>query len=58
MDADLSFSSSHAGMDLVMEGMLAKGFTAAVAPGGVVWVAWPDRRSNMLVALRCLARWR
>ena len=34
-----AYSSSHAGMGLVMEAMLAKGFTVAVAPGGVVWVA-------------------
>jgi hypothetical protein len=34
-----AYSSSHAGMGLVMEGMMAKGFTVAVAPGGVVWVA-------------------
>jgi hypothetical protein len=34
-----AYSSSHAGMGLVMEAMLAKGFTIAVAPGGVVWVA-------------------
>jgi len=34
-----AYSSSYAGMGLVMEGMLAKGFTVAVAPGGVVWVA-------------------
>jgi hypothetical protein len=34
-----AYSSSHAGMGLVMEGMLARGFTVAVAPGGVVWVA-------------------
>lgn len=34
-----AYSSSHAGMGLVMEAMLAKEFTVAVAPGGVVWVA-------------------
>ena len=34
-----AYSNSHAGMALVMEGMLARGFTVAVAPGGVVWVA-------------------
>jgi hypothetical protein len=34
-----AYSSSHAGMGLVMEAMLAKDFTVAVAPGGVVWVA-------------------
>jgi hypothetical protein len=38
-----AYSSSHAGMGLVMEGMLAKGFTVAVAPGGVVWVARAGR---------------
>jgi hypothetical protein len=38
-----AYSSSHAGMGLVMEGMLAKGFTVAVAPGGVVWVAGNGR---------------
>jgi hypothetical protein len=38
-----AYSSSHAGMGLVMEGMLAKGFTVAVAPGGVVWVAGAGR---------------
>jgi hypothetical protein len=34
-----AYSGSHAGMGLVMEAMLAKDFTVAVAPGGVVWVA-------------------
>ena len=34
-----AYSSSHAGVGLVMEAMLAKDFTVAVAPGGVVWVA-------------------
>jgi hypothetical protein len=34
-----AYSSSHAGMGLVLEAMLAKDFTVAVAPGGVVWVA-------------------
>jgi hypothetical protein len=34
-----AYSSSHAGMGLVMEAMLAKDFTVAVAPGGIVWVA-------------------
>ena len=34
-----SYSTSHAGVGLVMEAMLAKDFTVAVAPGGVVWVA-------------------
>jgi len=38
-----AYSSSHAGMGLVMEGMLAKGFTVAIAPGGVVWVAGAGR---------------
>jgi hypothetical protein len=38
-----AYSSSHAGMGLVLEGMLAKGFTVAVAPGGVVWVAGAGR---------------
>jgi hypothetical protein len=38
-----AYSSSHAGMGLVMEGMLAKGFTVAVAPGGVVWVVGAGR---------------
>jgi hypothetical protein len=38
-----SYSSSHAGVGLIMEGMLAKGFTVAVAPGGVVWVAGNGR---------------
>jgi hypothetical protein len=38
-----AYSSSHAGMGLVMEGMLAKGFTVAVAPGGIVWVAGSGR---------------
>jgi hypothetical protein len=35
----LSYSGSHTGMGLVMEAMLAKDFTVAVAPGGIVWVA-------------------
>ena len=34
-----AYSTSHAGMGLVMEAMLARDFTVAVAPGGVVWVA-------------------
>ena len=34
-----AYSTSHAGMGFVMEAMLAKDFTVAVAPGGVVWVA-------------------
>jgi len=34
-----AYSTSHAGVGLVMEAMLAKDFTVAVAPGGVVWVA-------------------
>jgi hypothetical protein len=38
-----AYSSSHAGMGLVMEAMLAKDFTVAVAPGGVVWVAGAGR---------------
>jgi len=38
-----AYSSSHAGMGLVMEGMLARGFTVAIAPGGVVWVAGAGR---------------
>ena len=42
-----AYSSSHAGMGLVMEGMLAKGFTVAVAPGGVVWVAGNRARNQV-----------
>mgnify|MGYP003288414666 CR=1 FL=1 len=38
-----AYSSSHAGVGLLMEKMLAKGFTVAVAPGGVVWVAGAGR---------------
>jgi hypothetical protein len=38
-----AYSSSHAGMGLVLEAMLAKDFTVAVAPGGVVWVAGNGR---------------
>jgi hypothetical protein len=38
-----SYSSSLFGMGLVIEGMLAKGFTVAVAPGGVVWIAGNGR---------------
>ncbi len=34
-----AYSRSHAGVGLVMESLLAKGLTVAVAPGGVVWVA-------------------
>jgi hypothetical protein len=34
-----AYSTSLFGMGLVMEAMLAKDFTVAVAPGGVVWVA-------------------
>jgi hypothetical protein len=34
-----AYSNSHVGMGLVMEAMLAKDFTVAVVPGGVVWVA-------------------
>jgi hypothetical protein len=39
----LAYSTSHAGMGLVLEAMLAKDFTVAVAPGGVVWVAGNGR---------------
>jgi hypothetical protein len=35
----LAYSSSLFGMGRVMESMLDKGYTVAVAPGGVVWVA-------------------
>lgn len=38
-----AYSSSHVGVGLIMEKMLAKGFTIAVAPGGVVWVAGAGR---------------
>jgi hypothetical protein len=38
-----AYSGSHAGMSLVLEAMLAKDFTVAVAPGGVVWVAGAGR---------------
>ena len=38
-----AYSSSHAGVGLIVEKMLAKGFTVAVAPGGVVWVAGAGR---------------
>jgi hypothetical protein len=38
-----AYSSSHAGMGRVIEGMLAKGLTVAVAPGGIVWVAGAGR---------------
>jgi hypothetical protein len=38
-----AYSSSHAGVGLIIERMLAKGFTIAVAPGGVVWVAGAGR---------------
>jgi hypothetical protein len=31
--------TSYAGVGLVMDKLLEKGFTVAVAPGGVVWVA-------------------
>jgi hypothetical protein len=34
-----AYSSSPAGMGVVLEAMLAKEFTVAVAPGGIVWVA-------------------
>ncbi len=38
-----AYSSSHAGMGLVIDTMLDRGFTMAVAPGGVVWVAGAGR---------------
>jgi hypothetical protein len=38
-----AYSSSAAGVGLIIEQMLAKGFTVAVAPGGVVWVAGNGR---------------
>jgi hypothetical protein len=34
-----AYSSSHAGVGLIIESMMAKGFTMAVAPGCIVWVA-------------------
>jgi hypothetical protein len=37
------YSRHSAGMGLVIEQMLARGFTVAVAPGGVVWVAGAGR---------------
>jgi hypothetical protein len=37
------YASHYAGMGLVLEQMLARGFTVAVAPGGVVWVAGAGR---------------
>jgi hypothetical protein len=36
-------SSSDAGVGRIMAAMLEKGFTMAVAPGGVVWVAGAGR---------------
>jgi hypothetical protein len=38
-----TYSSSHAGMGLVIDTMLERGFSVAVAPGGVVWVAGAGR---------------
>jgi hypothetical protein len=37
------YSSSLFGMGRVMESMLDRGYTVAVAPGGVVWVAGNGR---------------
>jgi hypothetical protein len=39
----LAYSSSHAGMGLVIDKIVEKGFTVAIAPGGVVWVAGAGR---------------
>ena len=38
-----AYSSSPAGMGLVIAGMLAKGLTVAVAPGGSVWLGGAGR---------------
>jgi hypothetical protein len=38
-----AYSSSLFGMGRVMESMLDRGYTVAVAPGGVVWVAGNGR---------------
>ncbi len=38
-----AYSSSLFGMGRVMESMLDRGYTVAVAPGGVVWVAGAGR---------------
>ncbi len=38
-----SYSSSLEGMGVIMEKLLGRGFTVAVAPGGVVWVAGAGR---------------
>ena len=38
-----AYSSSLFGMGRVMESMLGRGYTVAVAPGGVVWVAGNGR---------------
>src|SRR5882724_10587546 len=41
--AQPAYSSSLFGMGRVMESMLDRGYTVAVAPGGVVWVAGNGR---------------
>jgi hypothetical protein len=38
-----AYSSSLLGMGRVMESMLDRGYTVAVAPGGVVWIAGNGR---------------
>jgi len=38
-----AYSSSLFGMGRIMESMLDRGYTVAVAPGGVVWVAGNGR---------------
>jgi hypothetical protein len=45
-----------AGMGRVMEAMLERGFTLAVAPGGVVWVAGAGREMKYVGGAIALSR--
>jgi hypothetical protein len=51
-----SYSSSLFGMGRVMESMLDRGYTVAVAPGGVVWVAGAGRELKYVGGAIALSR--
>jgi hypothetical protein len=50
------YSSSQAGTGMILEAMLAKDFTVAVAPGGVVWVAGAGRELKYVGGAIALSR--
>jgi hypothetical protein len=48
--------TTQAGMGRLMEAMLGKGFTMAVAPGGVVWIAGAGRELKYVGGAIALSR--